>query len=284
MARPVEPMQPSRRPARDAADTDDPRRELDLAQKRIAELESELARQGRVRTELVHLVAHELRTPITVMTGFGRLLRQSDESGRFSEQQRHFIDETLKACRRLDRFVDDLLAAGAQSGTPLSVEIVESDLHETIRGQLAALAPLLDERRIRLDLALASDLDRFAFDPRRVEQVITNLMTNAIRYGRSRGRIRIATSLQRDDSGKEVVAICVEDDGPGIPEQDRERLFAPYVRGEACAGPEGLGIGLAICRRIALAHGGAISVDRGALGGARFVFSLPRRREVVGEG
>ncbi len=257
---------------------DDPRHELDLAHKRIAELESELARQGRVRTELVHLVAHELRTPITVISGFGRLLLQSDTRGALCEKQRHFIDESLKACRRLDRFVDDLMEAGTSSGTPLSIEILEADLHETIHGQLESLAPLLDERGMRMDLRLAPALPRFGFDPRRIEQVITNLMTNAIRYGRPRGVVRIATALPPLADGQRVVAVSVEDDGAGIPENDRERLFAPYVRGEAQTKAGGLGIGLAICRRIVDAHGGSICVDSGELGGARFVFTLPFAR------
>lgn len=261
----------------------DLRHELDLAHKRIAELESELARQGRVRTELVHLVAHELRTPITVISGFGRLLLQSDTRGALCEKQRHFIDESLKACRRLDRFVGDLMDAGTTSGTPLSIEIVDADLHETIHGQLESLAPLLDERGMRLDLRLAPGLGGFGFDPRRIEQVITNLMTNAIRYGRSRGLVRIATEASSSADGRRFVAVSVEDDGPGIPENDRERLFAPYVRGEGQAKAGGLGIGLAICRRIVDAHGGSIRVDSGELGGARFVFTLPVDRAGRGE-
>lgn len=251
--------------------------ELDLALKRIAELESELARQARVRTELVHLVAHELRTPITVITGFGRLLRGGDGASRLNDQQHHFVDESLKACARLDRFVGDLLEAGDEGGTPLAVEIVDADLHATIEAQLEALAPLLEERAMRVERRFAAELPRLRFDPRRIEQVITNLMTNAIRYGRPRGVVRIGTRLGtravREEEARVIVS--VEDDGPGIPEDDRERLFAPYVRGAGRSRAGGLGIGLAICRRICESHGGSIRVDGGELGGARFTFELP---------
>ncbi len=252
----------------------DPQRELDLAQKRIAELESELARQARIRAELVHLVSHELRTPITVIAGFGRLL-QSDARGALNEHQRHFVDESLKACRRLDRFVGDLMEAGSAGGTPLAIEIVEADLHQTLRAQLESLAPLLDEREMKVELRLAPSLPRFGFDPRRIEQVITNLLTNALRYGRPKGVVRIATAIESSAKGDRFVAVSVEDDGCGIPENDRERLFAPYVRGEGQTKGGGLGIGLAICRRIVDSHGGRIAVDSGELGGARFVFALP---------
>ncbi len=238
MARSVDKLGANCSRARIAPPGDDLRHEFDLAQKRIAELESELARQGRVRTELVHLVAHELRTPITVISGFGRLLLQSDSSGAFSEQQRHFIDESLKACRRLDRFVGDLMDAGTSSGTPLSVEIVDADLHETIHGQLESLAPLVDERGMRLDLRLAPSLDRFGFDPRRIEQVITNLMTNAIRYGRPRGIVRIATETPSTADGQPVVAVSVEDDGP---RDSRERPRALVRALCARRGPDEIG-------------------------------------------
>jgi signal transduction histidine kinase len=278
MARSLDRPGASRRIAPPAAPEEDLRLELDLAQKRIAELESELARQARVRTELVHLVAHELRTPITVISGFGRLLLAGDGEAALCDQQRHFVDESQKACRRLDRFVGDLLEAGSEGGTPLSIEIVEADLHATITAQLESLAPLLSERAMTVGLRLESTVARFAFDPRRIEQVVTNLMTNAIRYGRPKGVVRITTRLAREADGHEAAQVCVEDDGAGIPENDRERLFAPYVRGEGRTRSGGLGIGLAICRRIVNAHGGSIHVEAGELGGARFVFTLPTSR------
>jgi signal transduction histidine kinase len=278
MARPVDtPTVPCRR-AQTALLDDDLRHELDLAQKRVAELESELGRQARVRTELVHLVAHELRTPITVISGFSRLLLSGESASHLTDQQCHFVDESLKACRRLDRFVGDLLEAGNESSTPLSIEVAPADLNATIQAQLESLAPLLDERGMKIELVLAQQLPAFAFDPRRIEQVLTNLMTNAIRYGRPKGVVRISTALSTENGGDPLAVVVVEDDGAGIPENDRERLFAPYVRGEGRMKTGGLGIGLAICRRIVESHGGSISVDTGDLGGARFVFTLPTRR------
>lgn len=247
--------------------------ELKQAREKIAALEAKVASQVRARTELVHLVSHELRTPITVISGFGRLL-QNEAHGTLNKEQGHYIDQSLKACRRLDDFVEDLLDARPESGNPLSVKIEEVDLHEVIRGRLESLAPLLDERGIKIELALSARSSRLRFDPGRIEQVITNLMTNAIRYGRAEGVIRIGTLSNQDTAGSSV-EVSVEDDGPGIAVSDREHLFAPYVRGEGHADCEGLGIGLAICRRIIASHGGTIRVDTGDLGGARFSFVLP---------
>lgn len=253
---------------------DELRKQCDEALARVATLEARLAGQARERAELVHLVCHELRTPITVISGFGRLL-QNEAHGTLNKEQTHYIDQSLLACRRLDRFVVDLLDARPEAGTPLSIEIAEADLHALIRARLESLAPLLDERGIEIELDLAARGSRLPFDERRIEQVITNLMTNAIRYGRWKGVIRISTQSVRVGT-ENTIEVSIEDDGPGIPVEDRERLFAPYVRGDAGSGCEGLGIGLAICRRVIASHGGTIWVDTGELGGARFVFVLPQ--------
>lgn len=245
---------------------------LEEARDRIAALEAQLDDQARERAELIHLVSHEFRTPITVISGFGRLLR-NEGHGPLNEDQRRFVDESLKACRRLDDFVGDLLEARADRTTPFEITPAPADLHEVIESLLEALVPMLEERGMKVEMRLRASAPVMSLDARRIEQVMTNLMTNAIRYGRPAGVIRIATVDATDGSG--CTRVCVEDDGPGIRPEDRDRLFAPYVRGGESGEVRGLGIGLALCRRIIDAHGGRIHVEQGELGGARFVFELP---------
>jgi signal transduction histidine kinase len=259
------------------------RGQLEEALARVASLEAKLSSQACQRAELVHLVSHELRNPITVISGFGRLL-QNQAHGSLNKEQTHYIDESLKACRRLDQFVVDLLEAQPESATPFSIEIAAADLDAVIRAHLESLAPLLSERGIEVEVQLAANSPRLYFDERRIEQVITNLMSNAIRYGRPGGTIRVSTNSRASaPSAVASVEVVIEDDGPGIPADDREHLFAPYVRGEGHADCEGLGIGLAICRRVIAAHGGEIRVENSELGGARFVFELPGRDPATGE-
>ncbi|MEM9173926.1 MAG: HAMP domain-containing sensor histidine kinase [Myxococcota bacterium] len=244
---------------------------LDEARDRIAVLEARLDDQARARAELIHLVSHELRTPITVISGFGRLL-QNEGHGPLNDEQRRFVGESLKAVHRLDDFVGDLLEARADAAHPFDVERAPVDLHEVIEAPLEALVPMLEERGMKVEVRLRASAPVLPLDARRIEQVVTNLLTNAIRYGRPAGVIRIASGDALDDPG--MTRVSVEDDGPGIPVEDRERLFAPYVRGDT-GEVRGLGIGLALCRRIIDAHGGRIHVEAGDLGGARFVFALP---------
>jgi len=246
---------------------------LESARSRIAELEARLAEQARQRTELIHLVCHELRTPITVLGGFGRLLA-NEVHGTLNAQQQHFVEESLKACARLDAFVEDLLEARPDAATPFPVAPAPADLHDVLEAPLGALMPRLEERGIKVEMRLRASDPMFAFDARRIEQVVTNLLTNAIRHGRASGVIRIET-VDIELEGVRAIQVSVEDDGPGIPPSDRERLFAPYVRGVATDGMRGLGIGLALCRRIVEAHAGRLRVEEGELSGARFVFGLP---------
>ena len=260
----------------DCTQTSDLRRlECALAKVRAreAELEAELAAQARAHVELIQLVSHELRTPITVISGFGRLLK-SEAQGALAELQHHYVDECLKACSRLDLLVSDLLDACPETGSPLRVAIAEADLHGILTAQTESLAPLAGDRGIEIERAFGAETSRLFFDARRIEQVVSNLLTNAIRHAREGGTICLSTASAARAEGA-VVEVSIEDDGPGISAVDRDRVFAPYVRGEGQKARAGLGLGLAICSRIIGAHGGTIHVEESKLGGACFVFALP---------
>lgn len=266
-------------------------RTLSAAREEIAALEARLATEARSRVELIHLVSHELRTPITVISGFARLL-QGESAGKLGPEQRRYVEECLAACRRLDRLVGDLLAASSDSSQSISIEPRAMDLDAGLRSLLESLEPLLAERGQRVETRWGG-ARRVELDPGRIEQVMTNLLRNAVRHGRAGGRIRVATELvaleeanechtergfgaEGRRGGESSVRISVEDDGPGILEADRERILQAYVRGPTNGDHGGLGIGLAICRRIILAHGGTISVGSSRqLGGARFSVVLP---------
>ena len=111
----------------------------------------------------------------------------------------------------------------------------------------------------------------------RVEQVLTNLIGNALKHGRAGGVIRVSSRAIEAVAAvdRRFVEVVVSDDGPGIAEQDRERIFEPYVRAGDGSRAGGLGLGLAICKRIVEAHGGTILMTDAPGGGSRFSFTLP---------
>ena len=256
--------------------------ELREAGQELARLQGELEvlrdRLGRERAERSHLldaVSHELRTPLTVVGGYHRLLL-GDGVGPLNDQQRKFLEESHRSCRRLDAFLANVLAASRARGGSEVLELARAPLAPAIEAVAAMFEPLLAERGLRLSVSLDPAAAEAHFDPPRVEQVLTNLIGNAVKFTRARGSIEIATRAiaAPANESRRWVEISVSDDGPGIAPEHRERVFEPYVQlGER--GASGIGLGLAICRRLVEAHGGEIRLDPREGGGCRFSFTLP---------
>jgi signal transduction histidine kinase len=245
---------------------------LHEAEREIERLRQRLAAEVAEREELVLVVSHELRTPLTVLAGFNRLLL-SERVGPLNEEQRRFLVQSERSCRRLDAFVANLIEAARQSAKHGPLDLCEGSLETTIRGVAEFLRPLLEERGLRLELALAPDASRARLHPLRIEQVLTNLIGNAIRFAPKGSAIGVATR-RVSAAGIDLVEVAVSDTGPGVLPADRERIFVPWVRGRD-RHEGGLGLGLAICKRIVEAHGGTIGVGDAEGGGSRFAFTLP---------
>lgn len=248
-------------------------RDLHAAHQEIAALRGRLAMEAEEREHLLGVVSHELRTPVTVISGYSRLLL-AGEVGEVNEEQRRFLAECHKSCNRLDEFIGKLLSASRVMRGEEELELDRAPVEPTIRSVLGMLRPLVEERGIRVEVELDPAAGEALFDAARIEQVLTNLLGNAIRYAGDGGRVRVAVRPLRA-AGRAFVEIAVCDDGPGVPFELRQRIFEPYVRGPNGRNDGGLGLGLAICKRLVEAHGGSITVTDADGGGSRFAFSLP---------
>jgi two-component system nitrogen regulation sensor histidine kinase NtrY len=145
---------------------------------------------------------------------------------------------------------------------PVELQVAPTDLEALVR-DVAAL-----QRDLDVQVAAPAVLPPVAVDADRLRQVLMNLAQNAREAARDRERSRLWMTLDRQD---DMVVLAIEDDGPGIPPAERERVFEPYRSGKA----GGMGLGLTLVKGIVLAHGGAITVEDGRVGGARFVIRLP---------
>jgi signal transduction histidine kinase len=250
-------------------------RHLLRANRELEELHGRIERNTGEREELLTVVSHELRTPITVIAGFNKLLL-SEKVGSLNPEQRHFLSESAKSCRRLSAFIGNLIEAAREVAGERPLELCETSLSATIESVLGFLEPLLGERRQTLELDLDPAAARACFDPMRIEQVLTNLVGNAIKHGRPGGVIRVSSrAIEAMAPDRRFVEVVVSDDGPGIAAQDRERIFEPYVRAGDGSRAGGLGLGLAICKRIVEGHGGVILLSDAPGGGSRFSFTIP---------
>jgi len=251
-------------------------RKLHRGSREKASLEEKLRRDRADREEILTVVSHELRTPVTIIGGYDRLLL-SEEVGPLNDEQRRFLTESTKACRRLDSFIGDLLEASRVRKDEAVLEVSIGSLREVIKGVTSLMHPLLEERDLRIETEIPPDASRAQFDQMRLEQILTNLIGNAIKHSPAESVIEIATrkSPSDDPDARPMIEIAVSDEGPGVSAEDRERIFDAYVQIGERKRAGGLGLGLAVCKRLVEAHGGTIEVAGRSGGGSRFTFTLP---------
>ncbi len=221
-----------------------------------------LRKLERARSELVAVVTHDLRTPLSVIRGYLDLLAEHDGTRRIP------VDEAVAQVERLDEMVDRILAGVRADQPALSPRRARFDLRLAVLATLDEVAPLA--RRHRLVRPRAGGPLWVRGDRRRVGEVLAGLVHNATKYAPQGTRIRVR--IQRE--GTRAV-VRVVDEGPGVAPPDRQRVFEPYVRGAAHTEVPGSGIGLFASRRVLEAQGGDIWYEEGDRGGAVFAFSLP---------
>ncbi|NBF12425.1 ATP-binding protein [Pseudomonas sp. Fl4BN1] len=218
--------------------------------------------------DLLNAVSHELRTPLTRLD-FGLALVLSDDLPSTSRER---LQGLVAHIRELDELVLELLSYSRLQNPACLPEQIEVSLDEFIDSILGSLDDEL-ESDIVIDVLLHGTLERFALDPRLTARALQNLLRNATRYCEKRIQVGVLVS----DSGCEI---WVDDDGIGIPDDERERVFEPFYRLDRSRDRStgGFGLGLAISRRALEAQDGTLTVEASPLGGARFRLSLPPPR------
>ena len=243
---------------------------LEQAHREIERLRGQLSRETAEHEQLLTVVSHELGTPVTVIRGYNNLLL-TQQAGPLTDVQCDFLEQSNRSCERLNRFIGDLVSAcGEASGSGLP-DLQRASIERLLVEVIAFLRPLLDEQDLVVELHVDRDAAWAHFDPARIEQVLTNLLSNAIRYS-TPGTTVCVRCRSVPVENHSFIELSVIDTGPGVAFEDQKRIFEPYVR--SADGSTGLGLGLAICRRIVTAHGGSISVCDEPGWGSRFTFTL----------
>lgn len=214
--------------------------------------------------DLLSLVAHEIRSPLSVVQGFAETLAL-EVNGLGPGGTRHISNRIAANARYLDGIVSSVLQLRAISQGDLLLGCEAVDPRSLLPGLVEHLQTEVPD--VRLDLDLGPSLSPMVADPARFRQVLTNLVGNAAKHSPPGGVVRIEVAAD----GPHVV-VAVQDEGPGIPEEDRERVFERFVRLDG--GTTGIGLGLYISRALVEAMGGTIAVEDGPVG-ARLVVRLP---------
>jgi signal transduction histidine kinase len=239
---------------------------LEASHDELEQQNEELRESERMKTELVSIVSHELRTPLASVLGFTALLlkREFDPPTR-----RHYLGIVDAQARRLAALLEDFLDVQRieHEGVDLAAEKV--DLADLLHEQAQLYAAQSPKHRLEVDVQEEPLTVRG--DPGRLAQVVGNLLSNAIKYSPDGGKVEV-----RALRSGEGVRVAVIDEGLGIPEDQQDRIFTKFFRGDASAtGITGTGLGLAVSREIVEAHGGRIGFDSDPGEGTTFWLELP---------
>jgi two-component system sensor histidine kinase KdpD len=232
-----------------------------------------LRRADDLKTELLHAVSHELRTPLASILASAGSLRQHDVEWTDRERE-EFAGAIQEEAVRLDRVVGNLLDLSRIENGTLVPHKAWHDVGALVEDVAGRMRPVTSGHPVRVDVP--EDLPPVELDYVEIQQVLTNLVENAAKFSPPGSEIGI--SVARDDGNFRFV---VRDHGPGIAAVDSDRIFEPFVRlARAGQGPRGVGLGLAIAKRLVEAHSGTIWIDRSVGDGTSIVFTLPGRAGV----
>lgn len=245
-------------------------RQLSSSEANEREARARAEEMSRAKDEFLATVSHELRTPLNAMLGWARLLGGGRlEAGR----QRHAIETIERNAVAQAQLIEDLLDVSRVISGKVRLEVDEIELQKVIDAALDSVRPAMEAREIRFQRVIDPAVPRVMGDPNRLQQVVWNLVSNAIKFTPKGGRVEL--TLARVDSHAELT---VSDSGRGIEPSFLPQLFQRFRQadGSTTRSYGGLGLGLAICRHLVELHGGTIEAHSEGLGrGSTFVVNLP---------
>ncbi len=221
-----------------------------------------------LRSVFFSAVGHELKTPLTVLKTLAPNLYRLPELP--DGTRKEILDTIEQNLVRLEMLTSEMLDSARLEAGAVKLYRSHVDLEATTRKVLNSLKPMLDHQKIKVRVEKQGGLPTVMADRRGVEQILSNLLNNAVKFSPQAGTIEVNFST----SGNGIVT-CVSDAGPGVPPEERERVFDKFYTSSNEQAFIGVGLGLFICREMVKLHGGKIWVEDSELGGSKFCFTLP---------
>jgi signal transduction histidine kinase/ActR/RegA family two-component response regulator len=246
--------------------------EKDREARALAQVNEELRRLDELKSEFLAMVSHELRTPLTAIVGYSRLLLRQAH-GTLTPKQLEHQEAIFRGAQRLNDLINDLLDVSRLEAGRIELMPRSLELRHVVEQVGTVVTAAAQARRIQVRTLLPNDLPAVQADPSRLQQILVNLVGNAVKFSAPGGEVRILAGRQRDQ-----VWVAVEDDGVGIAREELTRIWDPFYQVEAPMRRRhgGSGLGLAIVRRLVELHGGVVRAESEGEGrGSRFTFTLP---------
>jgi CheY-like chemotaxis protein len=227
-----------------------------------------------IKSDFTSMVSHELRTPLTAIKEAIAIVLDGS-AGEINADQKEFLNMAKSNIDRLKRLIDDVLDFSKLESRRLKFKMQDADINLIIKEVTVSQKSVVEERKLYLNSELQATIPKVKLDPDRINQVLYNLIGNAIKFTKSGG----VTVITRDvrQGGEDVIEVCIKDTGEGIRKEDLSKLFQKFQQlGDANQKKTGgTGLGLAISRNIVEQHGGSIWVESEYGKGSEFKFTIP---------
>lgn len=243
--------------------------ELEAANRKLRELD-------RLKSQFLSIATHELRTPLTIMMGYSSMLAEAWEK-RATPDEKELLQEQIAGCQRLIRLVNSMLDMNQIEAGKMTMEFRDTDLNSVVRNVVNLFQPEAAKKSVHLNLEVPAHMPKLLLDGDRIEQVMINLIGNAMKFTAEGGGIHVSVRYSADAG---TIQVSVQDTGIGIDPADQDAIFDEFAQvGKHAAERqrEGSGLGLAISKRIVEAHSGHIAVESAPGEGSTFTFTLPAR-------
>ncbi|MCE5335288.1 MAG: HAMP domain-containing histidine kinase [Desulfobacteraceae bacterium] len=238
------------------------------------DMAARLTEEERMRSDFISMLSHEIRTPLTSIRESVNLIVE-EVMGHINEKQRRFLEIASREIERITTLLNHLMQISRLEAGAVEIHPQPIDPHEFVEGAISRVFPAAEAKDIKVRMEIGAGVPEFSADPANLQQVLLNLLGNAIKFAPSGSEVLV--TVERVDSGKNSeLVFSVSDDGPGIPAEEQSLVFHKYYRASGVRDQvDGVGLGLSISKFIVEAHGGAIAVRCGSGGGSVFSFTLP---------
>ncbi len=246
-------------------------------QRDVVKKNVELARLNELKNRVLGMAAHDLRSPLSVIIGYAEFL-EADAFDSLHERHREFVTTIRETSEFMLRMVSDLLDVSAIEAGRLTLDRQPTDLVQLTRRNVTRNALLAGRKGIAVVMDESPTVLTMALDRGKIEQVLNNLVSNAVKFSHPPSTVRVSLSCSAG-----FVTLAVNDEGQGIPEADLTKLFKPFSKTSVrtTAGEQSTGLGLAIVRNIVEGHGGRITVASEPGRGSTFSVILPLPESVT---
>jgi signal transduction histidine kinase len=236
----------------------------------LQRLYSEVEAVSRHKSEFLANMSHELRTPMNAILGFSQVLRE-EMVGEVNEKQSEYLDDIISSGNHLLSLINDVLDLSKVEAGQIELQVHPFSLREALERGVVMVRERAMENGVSVALASDLEVDVVDGDERRIKQVIFNLLSNAVKFTPTGGEVDVTAMRVNGE-----VRVSVADTGPGIPPEDRDRIFEEFQQSESgIAQREGTGLGLALSKRFVELHGGRIWLESELGRGSSFTFALP---------